>query len=104
VNGGYPGRMRLAVLAGSCAAALLLSAAPAGAIVPPRNCGMMTVKAARFQVKADQIRCSAARPYARRYLATRKRPQGYRCRTYGSETALAFRCSRGVKVFFAIRR
>jgi hypothetical protein len=96
--------MRLAVLACSCVAAVLLVAAPAGAIVPPRNCGMLTVKSARYQIKADQLRCSRARPYARHYLASRKRPQGYRCRTYGSDTALAFRCSRGIKVFFAIRR
>jgi hypothetical protein len=94
-------RAVVAVLAAAVAVAL---AVPAGATVPPRNCGMITVKSARFQVKADQIKCSKARPYARDYLVRGKRPRGYSCRRFPADTALAFRCSRRVKVFFAIRR
>jgi hypothetical protein len=95
-------RAIVAVLA--AALVVLLAAQPTGATVPPRNCGMLTVKSARFQVKADQIKCSKARPYARDYLARGKRPRGYTCRRYPRDTALAFRCTRQVKVFFAIRR
>ena len=74
------------------------------AIVPPKDCGMLTVKGRRYNIKADQIRCSTAKPYARRYLTTNRRPSGYRCRSYSSQTKLKFRCSRGIKVFFAIKR
>ena len=86
--------------------ALLLAGAvrPAGAIVPPKNCHMMTVHGKRYQIKADQLRCSRARDYSRRYLSTHRRPAGYRCADFGRETRLKFRCSRGIKVFFAIKR
>jgi hypothetical protein len=87
----------------ACAAALALAPA-AQAIVPPRDCGRMTVKGKRYTIKADQLRCRTARTYSRRYLERRRRPSGYRCRTYGSETKLKFRCSRRIQVFFAIRR
>lgn len=79
-------------------------APPSAAIVPPSDCGMLTVKAKRYNVKADQLRCPTARSYASRYLSTRRRPSGYRCRDFGRETKLKFRCARGIKVFFAIRR
>jgi hypothetical protein len=74
------------------------------AIVPPSDCGRMTVKAKRYTIKADQLRCATAKSHARRYLASRIKPSGYTCRNYGADTKLKFRCSRGVKVFFAIRR
>ena len=83
----------------------MLALAPlSAAIVPPADCGMLTVKGKRFNVKADQLRCRTARPHARRYLSAHRRPTGYRCRDFGAQTKLEFRCSRGVKVFFAIRR
>ena len=85
----------------ACAA---LAAPSAGAIVPPTDCGRLTVKSKRYDIKADQLRCATARSYASSYLKTGHRPTGYRCRNYGAETKLKFRCSRGVKVFFAIRR
>lgn len=47
--------------------------------------------------------CLTAR-YAKRHLSSAIKPSGYTCRNYGAETNLKFRCSRGVKVFFAIRR
>jgi hypothetical protein len=87
-------------LAATCAAI----AAPSAAIVPPTDCGIITVKGKRYDIKADQLRCTTAKPWASRYLSSRKRPSGYTCRNFGSETKLKFRCSRGIKVFFAIRR
>lgn len=102
---------RLITGTGLVAVALVVSCAALGvlapgsvAIVPPSDCGKMTVKGKRYNVKADQLRCRTARPHARRYLSTHTRPTGYRCRDYGSQTKLKFRCSRGIKVFFAIRR
>lgn len=76
----------------------------AGAIVPPRDCGTLTAKGKRYNIKADQIRCRTARTYARRYLTFGRKPPGYRCRNYGRQTKIKFRCSRGIRVFFAIRR
>jgi hypothetical protein len=79
--------------------------APSGAaIVPPSDCGILVVKGHRYDIKADQLRCVTARSHASRYLKQRQRPGGYTCRDYGRETKLKFRCSRGIKVFFAIRR
>jgi hypothetical protein len=87
------------------ACATIAAIAPrGGAIVPPSDCGMLTVKAKRYNVKADQLRCRTARTYASRYLSTHRRPKGYSCRDFGAETKLKFRCSQGVRVFFAIRR
>jgi hypothetical protein len=96
--------MRTTVLSLTCLLALVLVGSPAQAIVPPRDCGMTTVKGQRYNVKADQLRCSTAKPHARRYLSTGRRPSGYRCKSYSGSTALKFRCARGVKVFFAIKR
>jgi hypothetical protein len=84
--------------------AVALHSGTAQAIVPPQDCGTTTVKGKRYSIKADQIRCSTAKPHARRYLRTGRRPSGYRCKSYGSSTKLKFRCERGVKVFFAIKR
>ncbi len=92
---------------GSGLAALVLAAvvAPgAGATVPPKDCGNITVKSKRYQIKADQMRCRTAKTYSRRYLRRHKRPSGYRCNNYSSGTALRFRCSKSIRVFFAIRR
>jgi hypothetical protein len=75
-----------------------------GSPVAPRNCGMMSVKGKRYQVKADQIRCSTAKTRTRRYLREGDRPSGYKCRNYGSGTALKFRCWKRQRVFFAIKR
>jgi hypothetical protein len=85
------------------AAALVLGTA-AGATVPPKNCGMLSVKGKRYQIKADQMRCTSAKTYSRRYLRSHTGPSGYSCRDYSSSTKLKFRCSKRVRVFFAIRR
>ena len=95
-------RACLAAVALMIASTLL--ATPSAAIVPPTDCGVITVKGKRYDIKADQLRCRTAKPYASKYLSTRRRPSGYTCRNYGAETKLKFRCSRGIKVFFAIKR
>ena len=82
-----------------------ISAGAATAIVPPKNCGTQSSFGKRYQIKADQMRCSTAKRYSRRYLSTGRRPSGYRCKNFrASETKLRFRCAKGVRVFFAIRR
>lgn len=89
----------------ACAAALaILVAAEAPAVVPPKNCGIMHVNGNAYTIKADQMRCSKARKYSRRYLKNHNRPSGYQCQDYGQETRIKFRCWSGNKVFYAIRR
>jgi hypothetical protein len=86
--------------------ALTVALAPqqAWAPVPPRNCGMLESKGQRYNIKSDQIRCRRARRYARRYLGSHRKPRGYTCRDYGRGTSIKFRCSKGPRVLFAIRR
>ena len=97
--------MRIATTLTLALAGLALWVAAAPAIVPPKNCGMERVSGHRYQIKADQLRCTTAKRYSRTYLATGHRPRGYRCRNFrASDTKLKFRCSRSIKVFFAIRR
>ena len=95
---------KLATALGVALAVAAVATPSAGAIVPPKNCGMITVLSHRYQIKADQMRCDPARTYSRRYLRSHTRPTGFRCRDYGSGTLLKFRCSKGIRVFFAIRR
>jgi hypothetical protein len=98
-------RTRILVVAtATLAVAVALAPYQAWAPVPPRNCGMLDAKGKRFNIKADQLRCRRARRYARRYLSERRRPRGYSCRDYGRDTRIEFRCSKGSKVLFAIRR
>ncbi|CAA9481484.1 MAG: hypothetical protein AVDCRST_MAG67-900 [uncultured Solirubrobacteraceae bacterium] len=98
-------RGRHAVFALAMTVATLAALAPSSlAIVPPSDCGTLTVKAKRYNIKADQLRCATARSHAKRYLSSQIKPSGYRCRNFGAETKLKFRCSRSAKVFFAIRR
>lgn len=94
----------VALLAVVLAASAAGPGSPARATVPPVDCGALTVKGKRYTIKADQIRCADARSYTRRYLDRRARPAGYRCRDFTGSTKLRFRCSKGVRVFFAIRR
>ncbi len=98
------GTRAFAVVVTSTALAAGLSPSPAWAPVPPQDCGMVDVRGKRFNVKADQIRCRTARRYARSYLKRSRTPSGYRCRDYGRETQIEFRCSKGARVLFAIRR
>ena len=95
---------RAALVLGVTCAMVAVPAASSPAIVPPSDCGRMTVKSKRYTIKADQMRCVTARSHAKRYLSKHQRPSGYSCHDFDRETKLKFRCSRGVKVFFAIRR
>jgi hypothetical protein len=90
------------LIAGALAAPMLIPAG-SGAIVPPRNCGNMSVNGKTYNIKADQIRCRRARRYAKMYLTSHSKPSGYSCRTY-SNSALKFRCAKGIHVYFAIKR
>jgi hypothetical protein len=97
--------MTRAVLLAAALAALLALPAAVNAVVPPKNCGTMSVKGKRYQVKADQISCSSGRTYARRFLTRGSKPRGYRCRDYPSrKRRVDFYCNNGRKIFFAIRR
>jgi hypothetical protein len=97
-----PRTLAAMLVAGALSGAMLIPA-EAGAIVPPRNCGKMSVNGKTYNIKADQLRCTRARRYARSYLTSRSKPAGYSCRTY-SGSALKFRCSKGIRVYYAIRR
>jgi hypothetical protein len=98
-------RLRILVVATTLAAlAVALTPQASWAPVPPRNCGMLDANGKRYNIKADQLRCRRARRYAKRYLTTHRRPRGYSCRDYGRGTSIEFRCSKGAKVIFAIRR
>jgi hypothetical protein len=94
----------LVVVTSALAVAVVFAPAPAWAPVPPKNCGMLDKGSKRFNIKADQIRCRTARRHARRYLASHSEPRGYSCRDYGRGTSIEFRCTKGQRVLFAIRR
>jgi hypothetical protein len=103
MNSGIALRRLTALLVVGIIAAVTFGPTGAGAIVPPRNCGLLSVDGKRYNIKADQIRCRPARKYAKRYLQSSWRPSGYSCRRY-SGTALRFRCTKGIRSYFAIRR
>ena len=94
----------MAATAAMAGLALLFGATASTATVPPKNCGTKTIAGKRYQIKADQMRCRTAITYSRRYLSTHDRPSGYRCTDFGRSTKLKFRCAKGVRVFFAIKR
>jgi hypothetical protein len=95
-------KLRLALAAITLVAAISISGI-AAATVPPKNCGPLTVGSKRYTIKADQLRCSTAKADAKAYLVSRKKPSGFTCRDFkGSK--MTFRCNKGIKVFFAIRR
>lgn len=94
----------LAILTLTVALTVALAPGQAWAPVAPRDCGFMQANGKTYNIKADQIRCPRARRYARRYLESHQRPPGYSCRDYGRGTSIKFRCTKGAKVLFAIRR
>ena len=97
--------MRLLPVLLAVSALLLVTAGPASAVVAPRDCGFLSVKGKRYNVKADQLSCSTGRRHARRYLQSGSRPSGYRCKNYpASQTAKKFSCKRGIREFYAVRR
>lgn len=72
-------------------AAAIGLAASSQAIVPPKNCGTISVKHHRYNIKADQLPCSQAKTYASRFLASNTRPPHYTCHRYKG-SALVARC------------
>ena len=97
--------MKNTLIALAAAVAIAMTAAAAPAIVPPRDCGNMTVSGKRYQVKVDQISCRDGKAYTKTYLQTRRKPRGYRCSRYTPrKNRVLFQCFNGRKVFFAIRR
>lgn len=70
----------------------LVAPTQAGAIVPSKNCGTFTIGGKRYQVKADQIRCSTAISYAKTLIRTKRRPTGYRCVKGSSGSKLLYNC------------
>ena len=75
-------RRALTTILPVAALAVGLTLGSAHAIVPPKDCGRMTVSHKRWRIKADQISCKRARSYARAYIAHRTRPRGYTCHRY----------------------
>src|SRR3954451_4762384 len=96
-----PMRLRRVVVV--CGVVLAAAVGEAGATVPPISCGPLTVGKRHYLIKADQIGCAFAKSSAKVYLVSHRAPSGYRCQNY-KNTALTFRCTRGIRVFFAIRR
>src|SRR4051812_9088379 len=96
-----------ALLAAAALIASLVAAGPAGAIVPPKDCGKITVKSHRYNVKADQLPCAKARDYSVTYLKTHHKPRYYSCFSY-SGSAIKFRCIatryNPDRTFWAIKR
>ena len=97
---------RLPILAALLASlAVALTAAPTPAVVPPEDCGRMTVSGKRIQVKVDQITCKSGKRYATNFMRSRSKPRGYTCRTYpAKKNRVRFYCNNGRKIFFAITR
>jgi hypothetical protein len=93
------------VVVAAVLAALAASMLPSGvgATVPPRTCGPLVVAKGNYIVKADQIRCTSAMKSAKAYLVSKRKPSGFKCKDF-KDSAMTFRCSKGVQVFFAIRR
>ena len=98
-----PVRRSVTAVALTTAFALGASATTAPAVVPPKNCGTITVKGKRYMIKADQMTCRTAKSWSRTYLERRRKPSGWTCRRY-TDTKLVFRCNRSIKNFFAIKR
>ena len=97
--------MKTRIIITAALGAALAIPASAPAVVPPKNCGTISVGAKRFQVKADQISCTTGRDHARRYARTKRAPRGYRCRNITNQrNRVNFTCFNGRKTFQGIRR
>ena len=101
-----------ALLAAAALLAAIFAAGPAGAIVPPKDCGIIKVGSKHYNVKADQLPCRHhnghnARAYSRAYLSSHDKPRYYSCYSY-SGSAIKFRCIATKynpdKTFWAIKR
>lgn len=75
------------------------------AVVPPKDCGKMTLRGKPYQVKADQISCASGRRLAKAYWDRGAKPAGYKCSMPSTKrNRVRFYCNDGRKIFFAIRR
>jgi hypothetical protein len=83
---------------------LVVAAPPTRAVVPPKDCGRIKANHHQHDIKADQMPCKTARRDSRRFIEDGRKPKGFSCQKYGHDTQLEFRCEKGIKVFFAIRR
>ena len=96
-----------AVLTAVALFAATLAARPAGAVVPPKDCGKITVSGKRYGVKAQHLKCTTAREYSARYLRSRTKPRYYSCFTY-TGSKIKFRCAAARyspdREFYAIKR
>ena len=97
----------LTLLAAAALFVAAFAAGPAGAIVPPKNCGKVTVKGKTYNIKADQLKCTKARDYSVDYLRSRDKPRYYKCYSY-TGSAIKFRCIathyNPDKTYWAIKR
>jgi hypothetical protein len=84
-------RQTLRFLLALVALAAAMLATNAHAIVPPKDCGSMTVSHKHWHIKADQISCRTARRYAKAYIAHHTRPPHYSCHRYRG-SALYAKC------------
>lgn len=87
----FPLKLQLVALIAAFSV-MLVAAVPADAIVPPRNCGTIKVKSKRWQIVADQIRCSTAKKWAARYIRSYKKPRYYKCKRGPSGSSLWRTC------------
>ena len=72
-----PLKLKLALIA--ALATCFVVTAPAGAIVKPIQCGVITVKGKKWQIVADQVRCSTAKKWSATYIRSYKTPRYYKC-------------------------
>ena len=73
------------------------------ATVPPRNCGPLTVGQPPLHHQGRPAPVHDREDHAKNYLVSHRKPRGFTCRNFkGSK--MTFRCSKGIQVFFAIRR
>ena len=97
--------MRVAGLTLLVAALVLVGAPAAYAPVVPKNCGTVRAGGGSYTVKAHVVSCRSARGMARSYLGRGSRPRGWSCRKYPRRvTRIRFRCTRGARFVFAVRR
>ena len=97
---------RTLLVTATAALAVLAPAASARPMpVPPQDCGFMTVKGKRYNVKADRLRCCKAEGYVEAYFKRGVKPKRFTCQTPPrAETTIRLRCFKGKVEFFAIQR
>jgi hypothetical protein len=96
-------RTLIALFIGVCSTFALTGGAHA--VVPPRDCGMLTLKGHRYQIKVDQITCADGKTFSRGYVERKVTPRGYACKKFPvKKRRVRFNCVNGRRVFFGILR